>query len=156
MALFVYIEFERFRRTESQIHVIRHRRKMRSRVREIRSRWRWVDRIENRPSIIRDIRPSWLSEPPGVNPKTFFLRLYLNSPYLVIKTRKETMSSKEENPEGINPFPNTSGNGEIPSFQGDEKAKASDFANYFCSYAQLYHQKQMLACLLYTSPSPRD
>ncbi|CAJ1891883.1 unnamed protein product [Cylindrotheca closterium] len=47
--------------------------------------------------------------------------------------------------EGINPFPNTSGNGEIPSFQGDEKAKASDFANYFCSYAQLYHQKQMLA-----------
>lgn len=53
--------------------------------------------------------------------------------------------SKEENSEGINPFPNTSGNGEIPSFQGDEKAKASDFANYFCSYAQLYHQKQMLA-----------
>ena len=33
----------------------------------------------------------------------------------------------------------------FPSFQGDEKAKASDFANYFCSYAQLYHQKQMLA-----------
>jgi type I protein arginine methyltransferase len=27
---------------------------------------------------------------------------------------------------------------------GDAKAKASDFANYFCSYAQLYHQKQML------------
>lgn len=25
------------------------------------------------------------------------------------------------------------------------QAKASDFANYFCSYAQLYHQKQMLA-----------
>jgi hypothetical protein len=35
--------------------------------------------------------------------------------------------------------------GEIPSFNGDEKAKATDFANYFCSYAQLYHQKQMLA-----------
>lgn len=51
-----------------------------------------------------------------------------------------------DNPDnGINPFPNTSGNGEIPSFKGDEKAKASDFANYFCSYAQLYHQKQMLA-----------
>jgi type I protein arginine methyltransferase len=51
------------------------------------------------------------------------------------------------NPEtgGINPFPNTSGNGEIPSFNGDAKAKATDFANYFCSYAQLYHQKQMLA-----------
>jgi type I protein arginine methyltransferase len=33
---------------------------------------------------------------------------------------------------------------DIPSFNGDEKAKASDFANYFCSYAQLYHQKTML------------
>lgn len=33
---------------------------------------------------------------------------------------------------------------DIPSFNGDEKSKASDFANYFCSYAQLYHQKQML------------
>jgi type I protein arginine methyltransferase len=43
------------------------------------------------------------------------------------------------------PFANTSGGDEIPSFQGDEKAKASDYANYFCSYAQLYHQKQMLA-----------
>lgn len=34
----------------------------------------------------------------------------------------------------------------IPFFpgSGDAKAKASDFANYFCSYAQLYHQKQML------------
>lgn len=42
------------------------------------------------------------------------------------------------------PFANTSGDGEIPTFNGDEKAKASDFANYFCSYAQLYHQKQML------------
>ena len=42
-------------------------------------------------------------------------------------------------------FPNSSSDGEIPSFNGDEKAKASDFANYFCSYAQLYHQKTMLA-----------
>ena len=41
-------------------------------------------------------------------------------------------------------FANVSENGEIPTFQGSEKAKASDFANYFCSYAQLYHQKQML------------
>ena len=32
------------------------------------------------------------------------------------------MSTEENN--GINPFPNTSGNGEIPSFHGDEKAKA--------------------------------
>jgi len=35
---------------------------------------------------------------------------------------------------------------EIPTFEaGNEQAAASDFANYFCSYAQLYHQKQMLA-----------
>jgi len=43
------------------------------------------------------------------------------------------------------PYVNASATGEIPSFNGDEKAKATDFANYFCSYAQLYHQKQMLA-----------
>ena len=28
--------------------------------------------------------------------------------------------------------------------QGGEAEKATDFANYFCSYAYLYHQKQML------------
>ena len=39
----------------------------------------------------------------------------------------------------------TIGADEIPSFNGSEKEKASDYANYFCSYAQLYHQKQMLA-----------
>ena len=56
------------------------------------------------------------------------------------------MSSKANDTDsGITPFPNSSGNGEIPSFNGDAKAKATDFANYFCSYAQLYHQKQMLA-----------
>ena len=42
-------------------------------------------------------------------------------------------------------FVNTSDTGEIPSFNGSEKAKATDFANYFCSYAELHHQKQMLA-----------
>jgi len=42
-------------------------------------------------------------------------------------------------------FANVSEEGEIPSFKGSDKAKATDFANYFCSYAQLYHQKQMLA-----------
>jgi protein arginine N-methyltransferase 1 len=42
-------------------------------------------------------------------------------------------------------FKNASDTGEIPSFNGSEKAKATDFANYFCSYAELYHQKQMLA-----------
>ena len=35
---------------------------------------------------------------------------------------------------------------EIPTFEpSNEAAKTSDFANYFCSYAQIYHQKQMLA-----------
>jgi hypothetical protein len=29
-------------------------------------------------------------------------------------------------------FRNASVDGEIPSFNGDEKAKATDFANYFC------------------------
>ena len=28
--------------------------------------------------------------------------------------------------------------------KGGDAEKASDFANYFCSYAFLYHQKQML------------
>ena len=40
---------------------------------------------------------------------------------------------------------NASADGEIPSFNGDAQATAADFANYFCSYAMLYHQKQMLA-----------
>ena len=31
-----------------------------------------------------------------------------------------------------------------PIMKGDAAAKAADFANYFCSYAYLYHQKQML------------
>lgn len=42
-------------------------------------------------------------------------------------------------------FNNVTEKGEIPTFEGSDKAKATDFANYFCSYAQLYHQKQMLA-----------
>lgn len=42
-------------------------------------------------------------------------------------------------------FVNATEKGDIPTFDGSEKAKATDFANYFCSYAQLYHQKQMLA-----------
>jgi len=41
-------------------------------------------------------------------------------------------------------FNNVTEKGEIPTFEGSDKAKATDFANYFCSYAQLYHQKQML------------
>ena len=41
-------------------------------------------------------------------------------------------------------FSNVSSSNNIPTFDGDAKAKATDFANYFCAYAQLYHQKQML------------
>jgi len=41
-------------------------------------------------------------------------------------------------------YRNASASGEIPSYDGDDRARATDFANYFCSYAQLYHQKQML------------
>ena len=34
---------------------------------------------------------------------------------------------------------------DIPTFDPtNEKSKATDYANYFCAYAQLYHQKQML------------
>jgi type I protein arginine methyltransferase len=46
--------------------------------------------------------------------------------------------------ENAAPFVNATDTGDIPSFNGDEKSKATDYANYFCSYAQLYHQKQML------------
>jgi protein arginine N-methyltransferase 1 len=39
----------------------------------------------------------------------------------------------------------TSYNNNIPTFDPtNEKLKATDYANYFCAYAQLYHQKQML------------
>ena len=39
----------------------------------------------------------------------------------------------------------TSSNNNIPTFDPtNEKLKATDYANYFCAYAQLYHQKQML------------
>ena len=41
-------------------------------------------------------------------------------------------------------FNNKSSSNNIPTFDGSESAKATDFANYFCAYSQLYHQKQML------------
>lgn len=41
-------------------------------------------------------------------------------------------------------FSNKSTSNNIPTFDGDDSAKATDFANYFCAYSQLYHQKQML------------
>jgi protein arginine N-methyltransferase 1 len=42
-------------------------------------------------------------------------------------------------------FKNAPDTGEIPSFNGSEEARATDFANYFCSYSQIFHQKQMLS-----------
>jgi len=42
-------------------------------------------------------------------------------------------------------FKNATEAGDIPSFNGTEEAKATDFANYFCSYSQIFHQKQMLS-----------
>jgi len=46
-------------------------------------------------------------------------------------------SSEPPTDAGLPNFRNASESGEIPSFNGDLKAKATDFANYFCSYAQL-------------------
>lgn len=45
---------------------------------------------------------------------------------------------------GDSSFHNFSSTNNIPTYDGDAKAKATDFANYFCAYSQLYHQKQML------------
>jgi protein arginine N-methyltransferase 1 len=64
------------------------------------------------------------------------------------KRRRRTMATENNTSTTTSTadmFVNSVGEDDIPSFKGDEKAKASDFANYFCSYAQLYHQKQMLA-----------
>jgi hypothetical protein len=47
-------------------------------------------------------------------------------------------------PSSSSSFRNISSSNNIPTFDRDDKAKATDFANYFCAYAQLYHQKQML------------
>ena len=69
-----------------------------------------------------------------------------------VNTRKQitaTMATNQPSstPNGEkadNSFANFSSSGSIPTFDGDEKARATDFANYFCAYSQLYHQKQML------------
>jgi len=69
------------------------------------------------------------------------LQLFPNRGTYTSKTRsyltKDEMAESE--------FNNVTEKGNIPTFEGSDKAKATDFANYFCSYAQLYHQKQMLA-----------
>lgn len=56
----------------------------------------------------------------------------------ILKSRQKAIMADSD-------FVNATERGDIPTFDGSEKAKATDFANYFCSYAQLYHQKQMLA-----------
>lgn len=53
-------------------------------------------------------------------------------------------SSATTQNEGDATFANASATKNIATFDGDEKAKATDFANYFSAYSQLYHQKQML------------
>ena len=52
--------------------------------------------------------------------------------------------TSSSSPSSSSTFRNISSSNNIPTYDGDEKAKATDFANYFCAYAQLYHQKQML------------
>mmetsp|Transcript_28537 Transcript_28537/g.44104 ORF Transcript_28537/g.44104 Transcript_28537/m.44104 type:complete len:551 (+) Transcript_28537:98-1750(+) len=54
------------------------------------------------------------------------------------------MSSSTTTTKNDATFANASATKNIPTFDGDEKAKATDFANYFSAYSQLYHQKQML------------
>mmetsp|Transcript_10998 Transcript_10998/g.16633 ORF Transcript_10998/g.16633 Transcript_10998/m.16633 type:complete len:457 (+) Transcript_10998:501-1871(+) len=61
------------------------------------------------------------------------------------KTYNIPLKSTQNNIMADSNFVNATEKGDIPTFDGSEKAKATDFANYFCSYAQLYHQKQMLA-----------
>ena len=61
------------------------------------------------------------------------------------RTKLTTMSASTNNQnQGDATFANASATKNIPTFDGDEKAKATDFANYFSAYSQLYHQKQML------------
>ena len=61
------------------------------------------------------------------------------------RTKLTTMSASTNNQnQGDAAFANASATKNIPTFDGDEKAKATDFANYFSAYSQLYHQKQML------------
>jgi len=62
----------------------------------------------------------------------------------IIQPLKMSSSSTTKNDEGDATFANASATKNIPTFDGDEKAKATDFANYFSAYSQLYHQKQML------------
>eukprot|EP00579_Thalassiosira_antarctica_P000320 CAMPEP_0201867138 /NCGR_PEP_ID=MMETSP0902-20130614/1489_1 /ASSEMBLY_ACC=CAM_ASM_000551 /TAXON_ID=420261 /ORGANISM="Thalassiosira antarctica, Strain CCMP982" /LENGTH=464 /DNA_ID=CAMNT_0048392255 /DNA_START=176 /DNA_END=1570 /DNA_ORIENTATION=- len=59
-------------------------------------------------------------------------------------TTNNEMIVEEGEPNSSPSFNNFSSSNNIATFDGDEKAKATDFANYFCAYAQLYHQKQML------------
>lgn len=48
-------------------------------------------------------------------------------------------SFHNESSDGVERGPDIS-----PIMQGTEADKAADYANYFCSYSYLYHQKQML------------
>ena len=45
---------------------------------------------------------------------------------------REGGAGKDADGAAVATFRNASASGEIPSFNGDLKAKATDFANYFC------------------------
>ena len=73
--------------------------------------------------------------------KLFQRRLFsANIKYLSMSSDTQNNSNNNSS----NGFINASATKNIPTYDGDDSAKATDFANYFCAYSQLYHQKQML------------
>ena len=75
------------------------------------------------------------------------LSLLLTSPTLAFTTaplHRHTSIMSSSTSSGDATFTNKSTSNNIPTYDGDSSAKATDFANYFCAYSQLYHQKQML------------
>jgi len=63
---------------------------------------------------------------------------------LIMSSTSSSSSDQQTINGGDATFANVSATKNIPTYDGDEKAKATDFANYFSAYSQLYHQKQML------------
>ncbi|KAL7541904.1 hypothetical protein ACHAWF_007052 [Thalassiosira exigua] len=65
-------------------------------------------------------------------------------PRLFPRAAAVAMSEPIDDAPAADAVPHAAAPGTIPTLTSDPTAKASDFANYFCAYAQLYHQKQML------------
>jgi len=106
-----------------------------------------MNQIRNRAKLARTIATLYLSCLPAATP--------FPTPHKLPSIRPErsecdsaiAMSTTNDDTKverGDATFSNFSPSSNIATFDGDEKAKATDFANYFCAYAQLYHQKQML------------